>query len=173
MNGNDIDMRMFAQRAGANVTFSAGSAGSVVFNKGDPGSCMYIVQSGVIEMMIGDKVIEICGPNEAIGFMSMIDGAPRSSTARVKEACELSLIDQRKFRFMVDEVPNFALYIMGAMARRIRGIVRRCENRRRGDGGQPSPGRRRAPAMCAMRRTPGKGRARSVGGCAEACRSRS
>jgi CRP-like cAMP-binding protein len=113
-----IDMRMFAQRAGANVTFSAGS---VIFNKGDPGSCMYIVQSGVIEMVIGDKVVEICGPNEAIGFMSMVDGAPRSSTARVKEACELSLIDQRKFRFMVDEVPNFAFYIMGAMARRIRG----------------------------------------------------
>ena len=118
MNGNDIDMRMFAQRAGANVTFT----GSVVFNKGDPGSCMYIVQPGVIEMVIGNKVIEICGQNEAIGFMSMIDGAPRSSTARVKEACELSLIDQRKFRFMVDEVPNFALYIMGAMARRIRGM---------------------------------------------------
>ena len=121
MDGNDIDMRMFAQRAGANVTFAAGSA---VFNKGDAGSCMYVVQSGVIEMTIGDKVIEVCGPNEAIGFMSMVDGAPRSSTARVKEACELSLIDQRKFRFMVDEVPNFALYIMGAMARRIRGMGR-------------------------------------------------
>jgi CRP/FNR family cyclic AMP-dependent transcriptional regulator len=119
MSGDEIDMRMFARRAGANVAFSVGS---VIFNQGDPGSCMYIVQSGVIEMVIGDKVIEICGPNEAIGFMSMVDGAPRSSTARVKEACELSLIDQRKFRFMVDEVPNFALYIMGAMARRIRGM---------------------------------------------------
>lgn len=119
MNGNAIDMRMFAQRVGATVTFSAGS---VVFNKGDLGSCMYIVQSGLIEILIGDKVIEICGPNEAIGFMSMVDGAPRSSTARVKEPCELSLIDQRKFRFMVDEVPDFALYIMGAMARRIRGM---------------------------------------------------
>ena len=119
MEGNDIDMRMFAQRAGVNVSFAAGS---IVFNKGDAGSCMYIVQSGVIEMVIGDKVIEVCGPNEAIGFMSMVDSAPRSSTARVKEACELSLLDQRKFRFMVDEVPNFALYIMGAMARRIRGM---------------------------------------------------
>ena len=119
MSGNDIDMRMFAQRAGANVTFPAGS---VVFNKGDPGSCMYIVQSGVIEMVIGDKVVETCGANEAIGFMSVIDGATRSSTARVKETCEVSLIDQRKFRFMVDEVPNFAQYIMGAMARRIRGM---------------------------------------------------
>jgi len=119
MNGNEIDMRMFAQRIGASVRFSAGS---IVFNKGDAGSCMYIVQSGLIEMVIGDKVIEICGANEAIGFMSMVDDAPRSSTARVKETCELSLIDQRKFRFMVDEVPNFALYIMGAMARRIRGM---------------------------------------------------
>ena len=119
MNGNEIDMRMFAQRAGANVTFSAGS---VVFNKGDPGSCMYIVQSGVIEMVIGDKVVETCGENEAIGFMSMVDGALRSSTARVKQDCEVSVIDARTFRFMVDEVPNFAMYIMGAMARRIRGM---------------------------------------------------
>jgi CRP/FNR family cyclic AMP-dependent transcriptional regulator len=104
MSGDDIDMRMFARRTGASVTYPVGS---VVFSQGDPGSCMYIVQSGVIEMLIGDKVIEVCGPNEAIGFMSMVDGASRSSTARVKEACELSLIDARKFRFIVDEVPNF------------------------------------------------------------------
>ena len=119
MDGNDIDMRMFAQRAGASISFPTGS---IVFNKGDAGNCMYVVQSGVVEMTIGDTVIEVCGPNEAIGFMSMIDTAPRSSTARVKEPVELSIIDQRKFRFMVDEVPNFALYIMGAMARRIRGM---------------------------------------------------
>ena len=119
MNSNDIDMRLFARKAGTSIHFPAGS---VVFNKGDPGSTMYVVQSGVIEMVIGEKVIEVCGANQAIGFMSMIDGAPRSSTARVKEACELSAIDQRKFRFMVDEVPNFALYIMAAMARRIRGM---------------------------------------------------
>jgi CRP/FNR family transcriptional regulator, cyclic AMP receptor protein len=114
-----IDMRTFARGAGVTVAFPAGG---IIFNKGDPGTCMYIVQSGVIEMVIGDKVIETCAANEVIGFMSMIDGAQRSSTARVKEACEVSLIDQRKFRFMVDEVPNFAHYVMGAMARRIRGM---------------------------------------------------
>ena len=116
---SEIDMRVFARNAGVNVIFPAGS---VVFNKGDAGNCMYVVQSGTIEMLISEKVIEVCGPNEAIGFMSMIDSAPRSSTARVKDAVELSILDQRKFRFMVDEVPNFATYIMGAMARRIRGM---------------------------------------------------
>jgi CRP/FNR family cyclic AMP-dependent transcriptional regulator len=115
----DIDMRTFAKSAGVAIK---APAGSVIFNKGDAGECMYIVQAGVIDMVIGDKVIETIGPNEALGFMSMVDDNPRSSTARAREVCELSLIDARTFRFMVDEVPNFASYIMGAMARRIRGM---------------------------------------------------
>jgi len=115
----DIDMRAFAKSAGATIKVSAGG---VVFSKGDTGECMYILQSGVIDMMIGDNVIETIGANEALGFMSMIDDQPRSSTARAKETCELSLIDLRTFRFMVDEVPNFASYIMAVLARRIRGM---------------------------------------------------
>lgn len=115
----DIDMRTFAKGAGATIKVPAGG---VVFPQGEAGDCMYIVQSGTIDMMIGDKVIETVGPNEALGFMSMIDDQPRSSTARAREACELSVIDARTFRFMVDEVPNFATYIMALLARRIRGM---------------------------------------------------
>jgi len=115
----DIDMKAFAKSAGATVRFQPGA---IIFNKGEAGDCMYIVQSGTIEMIIGDRVVETVGANEALGFMSMIDDQPRSSTARAKEACELSQIDTRTFRFMVDEVPNFAAYIMGVMARRIRGM---------------------------------------------------
>ena len=116
---SSIDMRQFAKSAGTNILVKAGND---VFHRGDAGACMYIVQSGVIEMVIGDRVIETVGANEAIGFMSMIDTQPRSSTARVKEDSELSVIDQRTFRFMIDEVPNFAMYIMGVLARRIRGM---------------------------------------------------
>jgi CRP-like cAMP-binding protein len=56
----DIDMRTFAKGAGTTVRVTAGGA---VFNKGDPGDCMYIVQSGTIDMMIGDTVIETIGAN--------------------------------------------------------------------------------------------------------------
>jgi CRP-like cAMP-binding protein len=115
----DIDMRTFAKGAGATIKVPAGGT---VFVQGDPGDCMFIVQSGVIDMVIGDTVIETIGANEALGFMSMIDDLPRSTTARARDACELSLIDARTFRFMVDEVPNFATYIMGVLARRIRGM---------------------------------------------------
>ncbi|MSP33196.1 MAG: cyclic nucleotide-binding domain-containing protein, partial [Pseudolabrys sp.] len=74
----DIDMRVFAKSAGATIKVPAGAT---VFNKGEAGECMYIVQFGTIDMMIGDKVIESIGANEALGFMSMIDDNPRSSTA--------------------------------------------------------------------------------------------
>ena len=114
-----LDMRTFAKNAGITRTLSAGST---LFAEGDPADCLYVVQSGVIEMEIHGKVVDVCGPGEAIGFMSVIDGEPRTATARVKEAAEISMIDQRRFRFMVDEVPNFAQYIMQAMAHRIRGM---------------------------------------------------
>src|SRR3979411_2272558 len=39
----DIDMRLFAQKVGVNIAFQAGT---VIFCKGDPGDCMYVVQSG-------------------------------------------------------------------------------------------------------------------------------
>jgi CRP/FNR family cyclic AMP-dependent transcriptional regulator len=115
----EIDVRQFARGVGSNMSVPAGQ---VIFSKGDLGQCMYIVQSGSIEILIGNKVVETIGANEALGFMTMIDKQPRSSTARARESCELSLLDERKFRFMVDEVPNFALYIMNVLARRIRGM---------------------------------------------------
>jgi CRP/FNR family transcriptional regulator, cyclic AMP receptor protein len=116
---NQIDMRTFAKNACPNIKFGAGAE---VFRQGDPANCMYIVQSGVVEMIIGDKVVDSCGPNQAFGFMAVIDEEPRTSTARVKEEAEVSIIDQRRFRFMVDEIPNFALYVMQVMAHRIRGM---------------------------------------------------
>jgi CRP-like cAMP-binding protein len=74
-----IDMRTFAKGAGATIRVPAGG---IVFTKGELGDCMYIVQSGTIDMMIGEAVIETIGANEALGFMSMIDEMLRSSTAR-------------------------------------------------------------------------------------------
>ena len=112
-------MLMFARNAGTNMKFAAGS---VIFKEGDTGTCVYVVQSGVVEMLTHDKVVDVCRTNDAIGFMSVIDGGLLTATARVREDAELSIIDERKFRFMIDEVPNFAYYIMQAMAHRIRGM---------------------------------------------------
>jgi CRP/FNR family transcriptional regulator len=114
-----IDMRMFARNAGSNMTFQPGA---ILFNEGDTLKNVYVVQSGAVEIVTHGKVADVCGPGDVLGFISMVDGGASTGTARVKETAELSILDERKFFFMVDEVPNFALYIMRALAHRIRGL---------------------------------------------------
>jgi len=115
----DIDMRTFARGAGANMTFQRGA---ILFSEGDTLKNVYVVQSGTVEVETHGKVADICGPGDVLGFISMVDGGPSTGTARVRQEAELSILDERKFFFMVDEVPNFALYIMRALAHRIRGL---------------------------------------------------
>jgi CRP/FNR family transcriptional regulator, cyclic AMP receptor protein len=116
----DLNMQSFSRDVGVSVSYPAGG---VVFAQGDPAGSMFVIQSGTVEILLGDQVVDICGPNEMIGFMSVIDGGARTSTARVKAAAELSAIDRKKFEFMLDEVPNFSRYVLKSMADRIRGIT--------------------------------------------------
>ena len=74
----EINMQVFSRNVGATVTFPAGH---IVFKEGDPAGAMFVIQSGVIEMLLGDQVVDTCGPNEAIGFMSMVDGGPRRGSS--------------------------------------------------------------------------------------------
>lgn len=117
---NEVNMQAFSRDVGVAMTLPVGQ---VVFRQGDPAGPMFVIQSGLVEILLGDQVVDTCGPNEAIGFMSMIDDGPRTTTARIKEAAELSAIDRKKFDFMLDEVPNFARYILSTMAGRMRGIA--------------------------------------------------
>ena len=115
----EINLQMFARNAGTTMTFSSGS---FVFKECDTGNCVYIAQSGLIEIVAGDKVVDVCGPNDAMGLSTVIDGGLHTASARVRETAEISIVDELKFRFMFDEVLNFALYIMKAMTHRIRAM---------------------------------------------------
>lgn len=114
-----MDMRLFAANAGTDITLPAGA---ILFQQGDAGDSMYVVQSGVVEVLIGDRVVETCREGNTLGFISIIDGGERTATARVREAAKLSIIDRKRFQFMVAEIPNFSQFIMESMARRIRGL---------------------------------------------------
>jgi CRP-like cAMP-binding protein len=52
--------------------------------------------------------------------MALIDQAPRTATAVAKTECKLAVIPERRFLFMVQQTPHFALQIMKVMADRLR-----------------------------------------------------
>ncbi|WP_196502067.1 cyclic nucleotide-binding domain-containing protein [Aestuariivirga litoralis] len=115
----EINMQMFARSVGSNMTIPAGN---VIFKEGDPGDVFYIVQSGSVEMSTRGKVTAVVGANKAIGVLSVVDKGPRNATAKALEQTEISVIDERKFRYMLDEVPNFSRYVLEEMARVVRGV---------------------------------------------------
>ena len=94
--------------------------GAVIFQAYDMGSEMYIVVDGEVELSIDSKVLEVIGPGQPFGEMALIDQAPRVATATAKTRCKLIVIPEKRFLFMVQQAPEFALQIMKVMADRLR-----------------------------------------------------
>lgn len=111
------DMRQISRSLGTVLNFDPGDH---IFREGDSAHCMYVLLSGEVEVRRGDRIIETIGPGQALGILSLLDEENRTVTAEAVTACEVAAIDNRKFRFAVDEVPHFAWWIMGELAHRLR-----------------------------------------------------
>ena len=94
--------------------------GEFIFREGDPGTTMYMVIEGEIELLVGAEVMEQAGPGAFLGEMALIDDAPRSASARAKSDCRVFPIDNSRFQSLVKETPTFALDVMTALALRLR-----------------------------------------------------
>lgn len=95
-------------------------AGEAIFRAYDMGSEMYVVLEGRVDISIGSTLVETLGPGEPFGEMALIDQAPRTATAIAKTPVKLAVIPEKRFLFMVQTTPHFALQIMKVMADRLR-----------------------------------------------------
>ena len=97
-------------------------AGQVIFQKGGIADQMYVVIEGEVEITIDDRFLDITGAGGIIGEMALIDSSPRSATAIAKTECKLVTVDQKRFIFLVQQTPNFAINVMKIMVERIRKL---------------------------------------------------
>ncbi len=103
---------------------AAFAPGEVIFGQGDTGDCMYVIRSGEVDIEVNGKVVETLTPGTLFGEMALIDGGPRSATARAKTDCEVAAITEKSFLFLVDEMPYFALFVMRTIVDRLRRMDR-------------------------------------------------
>jgi CRP-like cAMP-binding protein len=96
------------------------SAGDTIFEAGDAGAYMYVVQDGEVEVSTDGRVIDTLGPGGVFGEMALIDSAPRTATVRAKTDCRLVALDEVKFMHHVHRTPFFALQVMRIMNERLR-----------------------------------------------------
>lgn len=101
-------------------------AGDVVFAEGGEGSFMYVVVEGTIDIFVGDKLIDISGPGDLLGEMSLIDSNHRSATAVARTEARLARVDESEFLSMVVDTPFFALHVMRVLVQRMRRTASRA-----------------------------------------------
>jgi CRP/FNR family cyclic AMP-dependent transcriptional regulator len=121
MQNRELDFRVFAREACPVIDVQAGAT---VFQLGEPGVTMYVILSGRIDMVNGDRLIESLGVEAAFGMISLIDALPRTATALVTERAQLAVIDRKKYQFMLHELPSFSIFLIQTLANRVRSTAR-------------------------------------------------
>ena len=112
-----VDFRVLA---GAGVPVRGFKAGNVIFRRGDPAHELYFVQSGEVEIRLGNRVLETLPQYSIFGEMALIDSAPRSATAIASSDAKLVPVSEKQFLFLISNTPYFALNVLRVMARRLR-----------------------------------------------------
>jgi CRP/FNR family transcriptional regulator, cyclic AMP receptor protein len=95
-------------------------AGEAIFRAGDPGDNMYVVVEGEVRISANGRELEVLGSGGVFGEMALIDNMPRSADAVAATNCRVVPVDEKRFKFLVQQTPFFSLQILRVMADRLR-----------------------------------------------------
>jgi len=103
------------------------ASGQTIFKEGDHADLMYVIQSGEVEVRYNGHQIETLGEGNIFGEMSLISEEPRAATVIALTEVRLVPIDLKRFMFLVEETPYFAVQVMRIMSSRIKKMLSRIE----------------------------------------------
>jgi CRP/FNR family transcriptional regulator, cyclic AMP receptor protein len=95
-------------------------AGRALFREGEPGDVMYVLMSGNAGIFVNNKLVEEAGAGAILGEMALIGDKTRSASVVANSDCKLLAIDHKRFDFLVQQTPHFALHVMRVIAARLR-----------------------------------------------------
>jgi uncharacterized membrane protein len=96
-----------------------------LFNQGDQGNAMYLIESGRVRISIRDEdkqelTLAELAQGDFFGEMSLIDGRQRSADANVIEDSRLAILSRDSFLVFVRSNPDVALEMLSALSDRLR-----------------------------------------------------
>ena len=101
-------------------------AGQDLFVEGTRGDKVYIILSGLLEVIksSGNRPILLAtrGTGHVIGEMALLEDAPRNATVRAREDSILYAIDQEQFETLLDTSPTASRVLLNTVLTRWRAI---------------------------------------------------
>jgi CRP-like cAMP-binding protein len=94
-------------------------ASELIFSEGTPGEFMCNVLNGEVELSQNGRLITTLSKGDIFGEMSVINDTDHSVTATAKTDCEVVQLNRRRFLFMIEQTPNFAIKVIKILAARL------------------------------------------------------
>ena len=100
----------------------------MLFQAGDPGDSLFIVETGEIELFIKDTagqkiVLTTAGPGDMFGELAMLDSGPRTATALALTDSEVLVLDRDDLVLLFQRRPDSALHMLAALS----GLTRKAD----------------------------------------------
>jgi CRP-like cAMP-binding protein len=100
-------------------------AGELLFRKGDPGRCMYVILEGRIQIyMESDNgqaaVLRVLESTQFFGEMALLDGGERSANALTLTPCEFFVLERASFLNLITTYPELLTRLLSGLSERLR-----------------------------------------------------
>jgi flavin-dependent dehydrogenase len=100
--------------------------GEIIVRQGDVGDCMYVIQTGKVEVIKEEGGIEVklaeLSDGDFFGEMALFEKDVRSATIRPLGEVRVLTVDRRMFLRKIHDDPSLAFRIMQKMSHRIREL---------------------------------------------------
>jgi NTE family protein len=97
-------------------------AGAVVFERGDAGNAMFLIRSGLVDVLSGgpdsDAVVTL-GPGDVFGEQALLLGQPRTATVAARSDVVLWRLDHAEFLRLIVDNPDVRARVTRALADRL------------------------------------------------------
>jgi CRP-like cAMP-binding protein len=103
-------------------------AGDAFFWVGEPGDELFVIRSGRVSISVPDHggreiTLAELGPGSMFGEIALLDGGPRTATARARTDAEVLVLERSAFVGFIERHPSAALHVMRVLGERQRQTV--------------------------------------------------
>lgn len=103
------------------------ATGEVIFKKGEPPRAAYLIQAGMVNIIIGEgeesAVVGTLGAGELLGEMALVDAQPRSATAVAKQPTTVVVITALEFAKRLEKSDAFVRSMVRVLTQRLRKMT--------------------------------------------------
>jgi CRP/FNR family transcriptional regulator/CRP/FNR family cyclic AMP-dependent transcriptional regulator len=104
-----------------------------VVQQADAGGELFVIVSGHLKVVSAgtdgrDNALNVMGPGEVFGEISLLDGEPRSATVTSLDRCELLIIRRDPFMRLLESSARMSIELLKVLTKRVRKLTERSED---------------------------------------------